>query len=134
VKVIMGRYGEHHSPIGDPHTQVQYLDVALESGQSFRHALDAGITAFLYLFEGSAAIAGSPLHTHNLAVLSEGDALEVIAGEHGARFILVAGRPLNEPIVQYGPFVMSSRVEIEQALDDYRSGRLVRKKASFTGD
>ena len=74
------------------------------------------------------------LDTHNLAVLGKGDELEVRAGEHGARFILVAGHPLNEPIVQYGPFVMTSREEIEQALADYRGGRLVQKKASFVGE
>jgi redox-sensitive bicupin YhaK (pirin superfamily) len=64
-------------------------------------------------------------------VLGKGETLQVNTGERGARFILVAGRPLGEPIVQYGPFVMSTREEIDQALADYRSGRLVKKKASF---
>ena len=54
-------------------------------------------------------------------------------GEAGARFILVAGRPLGEPVVQYGPFVMNSREEIEQAFADYRDGRLVRTRAAMTG-
>ena len=134
VKVIIGRYGDQQSPIYDPNTQVQYLDVAIEAGQSFHHKLDADMTAFLYVFEGSAAVAGTALDTHNLAVLGKGDELEVRAGEHGARFILVAGHPLNEPIVQYGPFVMTSREEIEQALADYRGGRLVQKKARFVGE
>jgi len=134
VKVITGRYGEQQSPINDPHTDVQYLDIALEPGQSFRHSMAANLAAFLYVFEGGAAIAGTPLRIHNLAVLGAGDALEVGAGEQGARFILVAGRPLNEPIVQYGPFVMSTRDEIDQALADYRGGRLVRKKASFVSE
>jgi len=133
IKVIIGRYGDHQSPISDPNTRVQYLDVALKAGQGFHHSLEPDMTVFLYIFEGSAGVAGTKLDTHNLAVLGKGDELEVNAGEHGARFILVAGHPLNEPIVQYGPFVMSSRAEIEQALDDYRGGRLVQKKASFTG-
>ncbi len=131
VKVIIGSYGDRRSPIDDPATQVQYLDVALQPGQDFRHGLDAGMTAFIYMFEGEAAIAGTPLITHSLAVLSKGETLQMNAGERGARFILVAGRPLGEPIVQYGPFVMSTREEIDQALADYRSGRLVQKKASF---
>ena len=80
------------------------------------------------------AIAGTALETHNLAVLGPGAGLEVHAGGHGARFILVSGRPLHQAIVQYGPFVMSSRDEIEQALADYRSGRLVTKKAEFTAE
>ena len=133
VKVIIGKYGDRQSPIHDPNTRVQYLDVTLESGREFRHTLEPGMTAFLYVFEGAAASAGTTLDTHNLAVLGEGDEVEVKACEHGARFILVAGHPLNEPIVQYGPFVMTSREEIEQALADYRSGQLVQKKASFTG-
>jgi redox-sensitive bicupin YhaK (pirin superfamily) len=59
--------------------------------------------------------------------------VEFESGEAGARFILVAGRPLGEPVVQYGPFVMNSREEIEQAVADYRDGRLVRTRAAMTG-
>ena len=111
---------------------MQYLDVSLEPAHSFRHDIDNALTAFLYIFEGGANIEDTTLNTHNLAVLGPGDHLEIRAGELGARFILVAGQPLHEPIVQYGPFVMSTRDEIEQALADYRSGRLVVKKARFT--
>lgn len=133
VKVIMGRYGDGQSPISDQHTAVQYLDVRLDPGHNFQHTIDAALTAFLYIFEGEAHIAGTALNKHNLAVLGGGDSVEVRAGEDGARFILVAGKPLHEPIVQYGPFVMSTRDEVEKALDDYRSGKLVAKKAHITG-
>jgi len=68
-----------------------------------------------------------------LAVLGPGESLELTAGIDGARFILVAGRPLGEAIVQYGPFVMNTREEIEQALADYRAGRLVRERGEMTG-
>jgi redox-sensitive bicupin YhaK (pirin superfamily) len=64
-------------------------------------------------------------------VLGAGDAVTVVAGPAGARLILVAGRPIGEPIVQYGPFVMNTRAEIEQALADYRDNRLVRAKADW---
>ena len=74
-------------------------------------------------------MAGSPLPTHQLAVLGKGDDLSVEAGPSGARFILVSGRPIGEPIVQYGPFVMNTREEIEQAFADHRDGRLVRERA-----
>jgi len=66
-----------------------------------------------------------------LAILGPGNEVEVTAGRDGARFILVSGRPLHEPIVQYGPFVMNSRAEIEQAMADYRDNRLVQKKAQW---
>jgi quercetin 2,3-dioxygenase len=134
VKVIAGAFDGRQSPVTDPHTGVHYLDVRLEPGQNFRHHSDAAMTAFLYVFEGEADMAGTALNTHNLAVLGAGDSLEMRAGERGARFILVAGRPLHESIVQYGPFVMSTRYEIEQALADYRSGRLVTKRAQFTSE
>jgi len=62
-------------------------------------------------------------------VLSDGDRVEVLAGPEGARFILLAGRPLRESIVQYGPFVMNKREEIEQAIRDYQTGALTRSAA-----
>jgi len=131
IKVIMGDYDGRQGPISDPNTGVQYLDVSLEPGQEFHHDIAADLTAFLYVFEGAADVAGTTLNTHNLAVLDAGDSLVLRAGGQGARFILVTGRPLHEAIVQYGPFVMSSREEIEQALADYRDGKLVSKKAQF---
>lgn len=130
--MVIGHYGGQHSPIRDPHTEVHYLDVSLGPGAEFCHRLE-GEAAFVYVFEGDAAVVDTALATHTLAVLGPGDELAITAGLRGARFILVAGRPLGEPIVQYGPFVMSSRGEVEQALDDYRRGRLVQKKASFVG-
>ena len=66
-------------------------------------------------------------------MLGQGDRFDMAAGAEGARFILVAGRPIGEPVVQYGPFVMNTREEIEQAFADYRDGRLVRTRAAMTG-
>jgi len=71
------------------------------------------------------------LQTHTLACWH--DAVEIAAGEAGARFILVTGRPIGEPVVQYGPFVMNTREEIEQAFADYRDDRLVRAGAAMSG-
>jgi redox-sensitive bicupin YhaK (pirin superfamily) len=66
-------------------------------------------------------------------VLGPGDQVEIGAGKNGARFILVSGRPVRETIVQYGPFVMNTREEIDQAMRDYRDNALVRKKAAMPG-
>jgi len=132
VRVILGRYGKVESPIVDPDTEVQYLDVSLAPGTEFRHRIEAE-AAFVYVFLGDAAVVDTALATHTLAVLGPGDELSITAGLHGARLILVGGRPLGEPIVQYGPFVMTSREDVERALEDYRSGRLVQKKARFVG-
>ena len=91
------------------------------------------MNAFVYVFEGAASVGDTPLAQHGLALLGPGDAVTVAAGEQGARFILVAGRPLREPIVQYGPFVMTTREDIELAMRDYQQGRLVQKKAALSG-
>ena len=131
VRVLSGDYQGVHGPIDDPFTRVQYLDVSLDANSEFRHALAGGLQAFVYVFEGEATLADKPLPQHTFAVLSDGDDIGVRAGSNGARFILVAGRPLREPIAQYGPFVMNTTDEIHQAMADYRDGRLVQKKAAF---
>lgn len=133
VRLLSGTYGGKQGPIDDPHTHVQYLDVTLEANRRFAHRLDKEMTAFIYLFEGDAALAGTALPQHSLAVLGAGEEVEVTAGKQGARFILVSGRPLAEPVVQYGPFVMTTRQEIEQAIADYRDNRLVQKQANWLG-
>jgi hypothetical protein len=133
ARVLAGEFGGTHGVIEDPATDVLYLDVALDAGARFARPLSAAHNAFVYVFEGDARLAGQELKTHTLAVLGPGDAVEIEAGGAGTRFILVAGRPIGEPVVQYGPFVMNTREEIEQAFADYRDGRLVRTRAAMTG-
>jgi len=133
VRILLGEYAGQRGVIEDPITQVQYLDVALGSDTAFQHPLPTEDTAFVYVFEGSASLGDTPLPQHSLAVLSTGDAISLRAGAQGARFILVAGKPVREPIVQYGPFVMNTRDEIEQAMRDYRDNALVKKKAAMRG-
>lgn len=134
VRVLCGEYQGVSGPIEDPLTQVQYLDVSLPADKEFKHALANSLQAFLYVFEGDAMLANTPMPQHTFAVLSDGDSVELTAGDKGTRFILVAGRPVAEPIVQYGPFVMNTNEEIHRAMADYRDGRLVQKKAAFITD
>jgi hypothetical protein len=131
VRILLGEYAGQRGVIEDPITAVQYLDVALNAGHVFSHQLPAGDSAFIYVFEGSATLGDTALPQHSLAVLTPGDTLDVTADVDGARFILVSGKPVQEPIVQYGPFVMNSREEIEQAMRDYRDNTLVQKKAAM---
>jgi redox-sensitive bicupin YhaK (pirin superfamily) len=126
VKVVAGTFGSDSGPIRGATTDPSYFDVELRPGESFSHAIDPSYTAFVYPFEGSLSIGGRGLATNNAGVLANGEVIEVAAGAQGARFLLLAGRPLGEPIVQYGPFVMNTREEIEQALRDYQSGELTR--------
>jgi quercetin 2,3-dioxygenase len=108
-------------------TDPLYLDVRLPAGAEFTVPLAAAHNAFLYTYDGSAEVgaaeAAKPLPHRAAGVLSAGDRVRVRAGGGGVRFLLLAAKPLHEPVVQYGPFVMNTREEIEQALADYRDGR-----------
>ena len=137
VKVIAGALSlegrKTKGPIQGLSTDPLYLDVELPAGASFTQAVSAGYSAFVYPFEGSVDVgpAGKTrkLRTHDAGVLADGDEVTLTAGPDGARLILLAGRPLREPVVQYGPFVMNTREEIEQAIRDYQSGKLTESRA-----
>jgi hypothetical protein len=136
VKVIAGTFAQDGKSLSGPingadgglSTDPLYLDVELPAGAKFAHPIKSGYNAFLYAYEGSLGVgpegAAKPLPTQSAGVLGPGDQLAVTAGADGTRFILLAGRPLREPVVQYGPFVMNTRDEIEQAIRDYQSGEL----------
>lgn len=134
VKIICGEYANKTGIISDPLTQLQYLDVTLNANQSFNHALNDQMNGFIYLFEGEAEYAGTCLAEHSIVVLGAGDSVHLSSVKAACRFILVAALPIGEPIVQYGPFVMNTREEIEQAIDDYKNDRLVTGKAAFHTD
>jgi len=130
VKVIAGKVGVVTGPIVQPATDPTYLDVALEDGASYVHALPGAHAAFLYVYEGSARVGEDAdmrqVNSGELAVLGAGEAvrLEGHSGGSGpARLILVAGQPLREPVARYGPFVMNTREQIMQAVEDFQRGR-----------
>jgi redox-sensitive bicupin YhaK (pirin superfamily) len=117
-------------PLHEP-TAPMYFDVRLAEGAEFGHPLPADYNALVYPYEGSLEIAfndaiTSVLAAHQAGILSAaGDGIEVRAGSNGARFLLLAARPLNEPVVQHGPFVMNTQEELQQAVRDYQNGKLV---------
>ncbi len=103
-----------------------YLDVHLPAGSRFAQPLPAGHNAFVYVYRGEAAIAGKTVPLKRMAILvnnPESDGV-VIDAAADTKLLLIAGKPLREPIVQYGPFVMNSEAEIYQALSDFRAGTL----------
>ena len=115
-------------PIQGLTTDVTYLDVELLPGGCFSHTVDTDYHAYIYPFEGDVRIdpdnTNRPLALHHGGVLSTGENIEIAAGDKGARFLLLAGKPIGEPIVQYGPFVMNTPDEIRQAIIDFQTGRL----------
>jgi quercetin 2,3-dioxygenase len=132
AKVIAGRVAGIVGPIFQPATDPTYLDVALEPGATFVQELPKAYAAFLYVFEGVVevgAVSGTgAVRTHELAVLGEGEEIRLRGVSAGsdrrtARAILVAGRPLREPVAKYGPFVMNTREELQQAFVDFQSGK-----------
>ena len=129
VRVLSGEYGGARGPIVDAYTELSYFDVRLQPNAEFEIALEGERSVLSYVFEGNAVVGAATLPQHTLAIFGAGERVRLQAGNEGARFILVSGRPLHEPIVQYGPFVMNTREEIEQALEDFRNGRLVAKPA-----
>ena len=110
-------------PVQGISTAPLYADISLPAGGRFEHAVASELNAFVYVFEGRVALSGQNLDTHNAGVLSAGDTLVAEAPDDAARFLLIAARPIGEPVVQYGPFVMNTREEIEQAIADYQTGR-----------
>jgi redox-sensitive bicupin YhaK (pirin superfamily) len=108
-------------------TDPLYLDLKLPAGVALVVPVTRGHNTVLYIYEGEATV-GEPHDARTLpyraaGVLSDGDSVRMQGGERGAQLLLLAARPLREPVVQYGPFVMNTRQEIEQAVEDYRSGR-----------
>ncbi|MFA7386145.1 MAG: pirin family protein [Thiohalobacteraceae bacterium] len=130
LRLLAGDYQGHRGPVRDAHTGVRILDIGISPGNRFDAALAADHAGFFYVFEGGARVAHTEVPLHHLAVLGNGDSISVEAGAGGARLLLVTGKPIGEPIAQQGPFVMNSREEINQAMADYRAGRLVRSRAA----
>jgi redox-sensitive bicupin YhaK (pirin superfamily) len=124
VKVIAGELAGATGPVEGIATAPVYLDIALEPGAQVAIPLPAGHHAFAYVFDGSEAeVAGERLGRSELAVLSDGDRLRLAGRDAPARVLLVAGRPLDEPVARYGPFVMNTPEQIHEAIADFRAGR-----------
>lgn len=128
VKVIAGSVNVDNldvtGPISGLSTDPQYWDVHLNADGVFEQPLPETHNVFVYVYEGEIAIGTRKLAHGNAGMLGKGDSIQVQAGREGARLLVLAGIPIGEPIAQYGPFVMNTQEEIEQAINDYRAGRL----------
>lgn len=110
-------------PIRAASTQPLYLDLQLHSAADIALAMPAGHNALVYPYEGEVWVGGHRVPLHHAGVLTDGDSLQ-LRTDGPARIIVLAGKPIQEPVVQYGPFVMNSVAEIEQAIQDYQQGKL----------
>ena len=123
LKVIAGTVGGVTGPVTDIAVDPVYVDLRLDSGAAHRIDLPTEHQAFAYLFGGAARIGGMDVTAGHLALLDSGDHVAVTAGPEGAALVIIAGQPIGEPIARYGPFVMNTREEIEQAFRDYQTGK-----------
>lgn len=107
-------------------TSPLYLDVQLPAGGTFETPVDPGHTALAYAYEGAVTLGDDPgpvLPAGRLGILGDGDRIRLGAGATPARALVIAGRPLREPVARYGPFVMNTQAEIVQAVTDFQAGR-----------
>jgi hypothetical protein len=128
--VIAGAFGQSGvvtaGPVRGLSTEPMYCDVRLPAGTSLVIPTPSAHNAFMYVYEGAATVGDDArlLPFRAAGLLTPGESVRVIAGEAGVKLLFLAGKPIGEPVVQYGPFVMNTPQEIMQAIEDYNAGRL----------
>jgi hypothetical protein len=131
IKVIAGETDGVRGAVGEIAMQPTYLDVELASGARFAQPIPPGHAAFAYLYRGAGELgldasgAGTKMVAPRLAILGDGAGFAAQAGPQGARFLLVSGEPTRERIARYGPFVMNTRDELVQAVNELNNGTFV---------
>ena len=132
IRVIAGEVDGVRGAVTEIYADPEYLDVHVPAGRSFGQAVPRGHTAFAYVFEGEGVFgnggdgSGMEVISPRLVVFGDGDGVLVRADRRPVRFLLLSGKPLGEPVARYGPFVMNTNEEIEQALADLRNGTFVK--------
>jgi len=125
VQVIAGSSHGVNGAVQRAHTEPLYLDLAIPAGVTFEQPLPPGYNAFVYVFRGEIVIEGKGVPQTRMAILDNAPGADGvrIKALSATRMLVLAGRPLNEPIAQYGPFVMNTQAELMQAVEDFRAGR-----------
>ena len=128
VKVIAGSIGGAQGPMDDIVIDPEYFDCTVPADQTFVHRTDNNYTAFIYVIDGVGKTSGEALENGKLVLFDEGEQLTVSAGSEALRFLLVTGKPLNEPVAWRGPIVMNTQAELELAFREYREGTFIKNK------
>jgi redox-sensitive bicupin YhaK (pirin superfamily) len=133
IRIISGQVGAIIGPVTEIAAEPMYTDVTVPAKSVFQQPIPRGHTSFAYVFEGKGKFGGFnksesvEIDSPSLAIFGDGDLVNVFTDHDTVRFLLVSGKPLNEPVARYGPFVMNTKQEIEQALEDLRRGTFVTK-------
>lgn len=129
VKVIAGEFCEIKGPVSDPFIEPLYFDVTVPAKSGFRTMVEPGHTVFAFVFEGEGTFDEAKLTlvtSGQLVKLSKGDTIEVSTQDKSIRFLLVAGKPLNQPVAWRGPVVMNTQEELLAAFREFREGTFVK--------
>ena len=128
IRIITGQVGDLSGPVTGIAAEPLYMDVVVPSSSKFTFPVERDHNSFSYVFEGKGkfGVEQAEISATALVVWGDGDEIQVITDKSAVRFLLVAGKPLNESVARYGPFVMNTKEEIDQALQDLRRGTFVR--------
>jgi redox-sensitive bicupin YhaK (pirin superfamily) len=128
VNVIAGSIGGARGPMDDIIIDPEYFDCTVPAGQTFIHRTDPSYTAFIYVIEGQGTTDGQTLENGTLILFDAGQQMAVSAASDPLRFLLLTGRPLNEPVAWQGPIVMNTQAELETAFREYRDGTFIKNQ------
>ncbi len=129
IRIICGSVGDTAGPVRDIVIDPQYLDISVPENTSYRHETKLGHTALAYVIEGSGAFSldqDDPVHKGTLVLFEDGDHLVASTGQEHLRFLLISGRPINEPVAWRGPIVMNTQQELQLAFQEYRNGTFIK--------
>lgn len=126
IKVIAGAVEGVSGPVDDVLIDPEYLDCTVPAATEFVHSTNSGYTVFLYVIGGKGMVNSTPVADTTLVLFGDGDHLAVNAGSEPLRFLLLSGKPLNEPVAWRGPIVMNSQDELEQAYQDLENNTFIK--------
>ena len=131
VKIICGKVGKYEGPVKGIVIDPEYLDVTIPSESEFKHPTVPGHTVFAYVIEGQGffdVTKTNPIENGSLCLYKDGNNIQVAAGEDSVRFLLISCKPIGEPIAWYGPIVMNTDEELQQAFEEYRNGTFIKQR------
>ncbi|MGD8703265.1 MAG: pirin family protein [Desulfosarcina sp.] len=128
VNVIAGTLRGAHGPMDDIVIDPEYFDCSVPAGKTFLHQTDPSYTAFIYVIGGKGSTDGQAIENGKLVLFDQGEQLAVSAANDDLRFLLLTGKPLNEPVAWRGPIVMNTQAELETAFQEYREGTFIKNQ------
>ncbi len=131
VKVVSGEVGGVKGPVTDIVVDPEYLDISMPPNTEFIRGFKTGYKVFAFIIMGGGTFepdSKKSIQKDHLMIFADGDEVRIKAGEEGARFLLISGKPLNEPVAWYGPIVMNTQEELDQAFREYREGTFIKKQ------